>query len=303
MRRLARFYFLDIRKGLLFQWKRFLVGAFLVAGITVLNAVYIDYCIGLAPAQDFGSFRVSSGDLLVSLCAGMDFYYPNQSMPFPLPVAWMFLILLFLSLTLDYPLSDLNSVGSSCLVVGSSRVMWWLAKCLWVVTVVFACCLVAVALVSVLTFANGGVLSLSAHAEVLRLFSFNPESLKGAPWDMGMFFAVFFIVLCSFALLQLFLSLLTHPVVGFSRMAVLLFLSAYFDSGYLLGEYLMAARSSVFVGGGFRRAWESHSRHCWVCGPLVSVCCFSIGATFWGRRGNDLSSRGKQNDWWAVGPG
>ena len=250
MKNLLRFYLLDLRKGLVFQWKRILLCSVLVAGLIVLNAAYIDFYISNIPEVS-DSFRLTYGDLFLSLFAGIDFYYPGSGIPFVLPVEWMFLILLVLYITLDYPLSDLYSVGANSLVAGSSRSMWWLAKCLWVITLVMVFYCIILLLVLFITLASGGILSFQIHSEVPQVLAFNVGNLKEAPWDVVAFFTAVPVVLCSLASLQLFMSLLIHPVPSFVCIAIVLFLSAYCSADFLVGEYLMAARSSVFISGGF----------------------------------------------------
>lgn len=250
VKKLLRFYLLDLRKGLVSQWKRILICAVLITFLLVLNVGYIDFYISNTP-EAADSFRLTFGDLSLSLFAGIDFYYPGSGVPFVLPVEWMFLILLVLYITLDYPLSDLYSVGVNSLIAGSSRSMWWLAKCLWVITSVMVFYCIILLLVLFITLVSSGILSFQIHSEVPQALAFNVGNLKEAPWDVMTFFIVVPVFLCSLASLQLFMSLLIRPVPSFVCMAIVLFLSAYCSTDFLAGEYLMAARSSVFIVDGF----------------------------------------------------
>ena len=249
VKKLLRFYLLDLRKGLISQWKRILVCVVLIAGLLVLNMAYIDFYISNAP-EATTSFRLTFGDLLLSLFTGIDFHYPSSGVPFVLPVEWMFLVLLILYVTLDYPLSDLHAVGINSLVMGSSRGMWWLAKCLWIITLVVVFYFIILALTLFITLTSDGILSFQIHPEVPQALAFNVGNLIEAPWDMGVFLIAIPVVLCSLALVQLFLSLLIQPVISFACMTVILFLSAYCSTEFLIGEYLMAARSNVFIADG-----------------------------------------------------
>lgn len=58
------------------------------------------------------------------------------------------------------------------------------------------------------------------------------------------------VVLCSLSLLQLFLSIFLRPSISFLSMILLLIASAYAQTWYLPGNYLMFVRWGGFVEGG-----------------------------------------------------
>lgn len=132
MSKVFRCLVLDLKKGTISQWKRYLVCFIAILGLLYINDVYISWSAPFYGADSFSTLSPSLGELIISLYGGMDFYYPDSGMPFSMPVEWMFVVLLVLFLSLDYPLSDLSSTGQNALVMSSSRTAWWLAKCFWV---------------------------------------------------------------------------------------------------------------------------------------------------------------------------
>lgn len=252
MKQMIRYFVLDIRKGTVMKWRLYAAYFLLVLGLSFLNETYYEWSILFGPDNAMTSFPLSLGDLLIVLFAGRDVYYPTSGMPFWLPVSWMFIVLMALYLTLDYPSFDLRSVGTNTLVRGKSRTAWWIGKSLWVIASVLLFCLLVLLAAVVVVVINGGELSLGVHTELPQVLGFNLAGLTGSPWDVGLFLLSIPVLLCSLCLVQMFLSFVIHPLPSFGCMAVILFLSAYFDLELLPGEYLMAARNAIFEVGGFR---------------------------------------------------
>lgn len=254
MTQVIRYFAIDMRKGTVSQWRRFAFCLAAVFILAVLNQVYCCWFIAFGSDGGAAIKPLSFGESFVVLFSGMDFYYPGNGVPFSLPVEWMFVVLLALFLTLDYPLSDLEAVGANALVAGGSRSAWWVAKCLWVLAGVVAfCCSVFVA-VALATLVMGGGFSLDIRADLLVALAFDTGGLTASSWDIVPFFVSVPLLLCALCLVQLLLSFIVRPLVGFGCMAALLFCSAYYANVLLPGEYLMAARSVVFLVDGYQIA-------------------------------------------------
>ena len=238
----------DVSKSLpLLKW-RFLVCFIVALTLSVLSVRYAQFYYSISDPAAVVSFTL--GDAIVNLFAGRSTYYPSEAEPFVLPATWMTVVLLMLFATLDYPWSDLGSTGSASILACGSRSVWWLAKCAWVVIVILLLCLTVIAACTLAVLATGGSLSFDVSTNVPFYLLFDIYSLKESPWDFVSFAAALPIVLCALGLLQLHIALVLRPLPAFGVMAVLLILSAYFTHPLIVGEYLMAARSAVFLVDG-----------------------------------------------------
>lgn len=252
MSKVFRCLVLDLKKGTISQWKRYLVCFIAILGLLYINDVYISWSAPFYGADSFSTLSPSLGELIISLYGGMDFYYPDSGMPFSMPVEWMFVVLLVLFLSLDYPLSDLSSTGQNALVMSSSRTAWWLAKCFWVLFMVIIFCFIVLLAALLITLCMGGSLSLDISSTFPSILAFNTSNLTTPAWNIGSFLVAVPIWLCALCLVQLFLSLAIRPLPAFGCIAVFLFLSAYYANPLLPGEYLMAARSAIFLMDGYQ---------------------------------------------------
>lgn len=251
MSKMLRFFVLDLRKGIASLWRRY---ALCFAGVIVLSLLDQSYYPWFVSFGADGALAdpLSFGEVLISLFSGIKPYSPNSGVPFTIPFEWLFLVLMALYLVLDYPLSDLESTGTNTLVAGSGRSAWWAAKCFWAFVAIslFAVLVAASALFA--TLVAGGDLSLGVRAEVVSALNYDTGSLTGSSWNILPFLATLFIFLYALALTQMFLSLIAGPLPSFCCLAALLFFSAYYTNGLFPGEYLMAARSTVFLAEGFQ---------------------------------------------------
>lgn len=100
---------------------------------------------------------------------------------------------------------------------------------------------------------SGGVLSLGVTELAASLLKITAEVYLHPPWPLLELFGAAFLATLSLSAVQLLVSLILGPAVAFAVSASALFLSAFFLRSWLVGNYLMAARSSSFAeleGGG-----------------------------------------------------
>lgn len=166
------------------------------------------------------------------------------------PAAWMLLVSLMAFSTLRFPFEGLRGEGGLVLVLSGSRVAWWVATCVWTILVVLA--MWGSCLLSLLAWvlSTSGRLSWEISSFTPFLLQFDVGSLCPTPWPMAAFLGSAILVSCAVCLVQLLLATLLHPLVAYGLTLGYLFLSIFLQRSWLLGNYLMAARSGQFLEGG-----------------------------------------------------
>lgn len=242
MKTLLTLISLDLKKGFKFC-KLKLSLAFMALLILAL------LCISYFEGPDY----LSLGDTLIYLLSGITFYEPDpqRDFPFTIPNTWLVVFLLCSYITLEYPFEDLEGQGEISVLVSGSKTKWWLSKCIWVVLATISYLLVLMLAAALGTLIANGSLSLEVHPETLQGIKEFENNLVEAPWNMPVLLLAVIVVSCSINLIQLFASIVVKPLPAFGAIATLYILSAYFSNPLLLGEYLIAARSTVFVENGY----------------------------------------------------
>lgn len=192
------------------------------------------------------------GDSFIFLLCGTDAYSPDpqRTEPFSMPNAWLMICLLGAFLTLEYPQEDIDTSGEISILLGGSRTSWWLSKCLWVITTTSLFAIEIVIALSISTLILGGTLSIDVCGAAIERTNVFADAIQG-PWNTGLMAFTYFVAICSLNLIQLALSLVIKPIPSFGVTGLILLSSAYFANPLLPGEYLMSARSSLFVSDGF----------------------------------------------------
>ena len=194
--------------------------------------------------------RLTFADNVALIFAGsLPFEYRPGVMFVP-PLGWTLLSMLVLYASLSYPYRDLMGFGQQVLVRENSRVMWLLSKCIWVLLTCLLSC-AAIALTAVLwTFVRGQEFNTLLHSDALYLAAMLMGPFKADTLDGSGFLLCIVVVLSSLSLLQLFLSIFLRPSISFLSMLLLLIASAYAQTWYLPGNYLMFVRWGGFIDGG-----------------------------------------------------
>lgn len=263
--RFSRLIKFDIRNGIIRFWYRYVIVIvfFMLSAVSLWSA---GSAFGLNPAS------FSLGDYYVSAFLGMKEYFYNPRDPFNFPALWMLLFLSVSYLTLNYPYHDLMGSGRHELIESADRSLWWYSKCCWVVisaVLFFAAAIIGMCIVVV---ASGGSLSISLCPEIVSILDFGEEYIPG-PWNISSLIILMPLATISLCLLQLALSLIMKPIFSFAFTVSLLFFSAYFNVPFLLGNYLMVARSNIFIPMGTDFTW----------GLIISFC-FSFLAILLGKK-------------------
>lgn len=204
-------------------------------------------CIALFVKNGMHGSELSLADYLLYLFGGMETFTPDISTPFRFPAPWMLIMLLILFVVLGYPHRSLSGIGQHAMILSGSRVTWWIAMCAWTLcclAIVFA---VAGAVAAVWTGATGGGFSLQTSEGFPALILSGKSGVPYPQASVSLLLSVP-VVVAALSFLQLVVTLAVGPSAAFVLMIVYLFAGSYFDSTFLLGNFAMAARSSVYIG-------------------------------------------------------
>lgn len=252
-----------MKEGTLLRWKQGLitVGLFLLF-ITIFNQQVVLF-------KDAG--KIGFFDYLMELFKGIEVYRPDSQTQFSVPGIWMFLLLYLFFKVNSYPFSDAHSYGQQVLMRSTSRTKWWLSKCLWLISEVFVFYLIGYLILGFATIFSGtSFFSLNHYINenITQITSANTNILKLI--STVLFLPI--VVSISIALMQLTISFaMNSPVIGYIFSVVLLVASAYKCNSFLIGNYLMLKRNSLFISDGVSTA----SGYC-IC-VVFSILAIIIG--------------------------
>lgn len=262
MRRFLICLKLDVSEGMRVIWSR------LALAIPLALLSYASLRIIAASNPSYDGFIPTSGESILTLIAGMQAYVPRDGQLFTPPITWLLLLMLMEYVVLTYPYGNLMGYGRYELLALGSRWSWWLSKCAW-------CCLAALAFVVlscgtafVVPLVLGSPISFDVTPASFDILNFDLASIPTGPYNFTPIILEFLTVSMGISLLELLASLVFRPIWAYVAMAALLMASAFLTTPLLLGNYLMAARSSTFVLGGLE--------------PLVGIvigCALTVVAT------------------------
>lgn len=258
----ARFLRMHLTHGLRSIWPRLTLVACMAAMAFVLSYAVV---VIKAPAT---KGALTLGESLLCMWRGMLPFVADHGEQFQFPMAWFALLAAMAYAVLDYPVRDLACMGTRLIVAGQSRWSWWWAMAAWLVAMAGLCWLITVSVAIAATAFTGGawtwkvrpvvalVLSAgrnNATYEANQLFdgSTGTFASTGEPmFDIVPFMLAALVALAALFVLQMVVSFALHPVVGLAGTMAVLFFSAYFTQRWLLGNYLMAARTQEFMRAG-----------------------------------------------------
>ena len=237
------YYRVDCSEGIRKLWRCCL--------LSVIMFLLLNYALDLRVQSQQFELTPTFAERISSMVTGGVSHAYQANAPFSPPIDWFALVLLAMYLSIWYPFRSLYGFGKQLIVAGSSRWQWWLAKCCWVVTVI--CIFFALGIVTTLivTLVDGGAFSLVVTKDFFELYRLEGVLSNNPGSSLPLFLVSIPIVMSACALTQLVISLFVHPIAGYIYSIVLMFLSAYFASPWLLGNYAMLIRSNCAIEHGF----------------------------------------------------
>lgn len=252
-----------------------------IAAVTVANLVY---AYGLSSVYGVRTDTLGFADNLALVFAGSAPFEPRPGVMFVPPLGWLFLILLILYTTLDYPTESLHGFGLQALVRCRARSLWWVSRFILVAAVTAFSLLVVVCSVVIWSLVVSSSFSAVIHGESLQLANLAPWFLKAAEADALPFFIGLLFAFEALAFAQAAVGFVLGSSVSFVVLMSYLICSAYARHWALLGNALMLLRWGGIVKEGIAAGSSVLSSI-----GLMSLC-LSLGG-LWFRRA-DLIEKG-----------
>lgn len=236
----------DLYNGIILQWPKFVITVVLFVVLAYIH--YLDIEIVNVSAKYNFTEQPTVGDYFIAFLFGREKYVVSEIPDaFEVPVLWFAIYLWFLFITLSYPYTDLTGYGKYLIVLSKRRGIWWLSKCIWGITTSCIYTVIALLITTITSIFFGAEPSLRISSYLPTYLGINPTLLLSPPWNIKPLLLMFVLASISLCMMQLVLSLCIKPLFSYSVMSIYLLVGTYFQSPFLLGNYLMAARSEYFV--------------------------------------------------------
>lgn len=203
----------------------------------------------------------------------------TASSDFFLPINWLLVMAGCLLLNFDYFLSDITNAGQQVIIRSTSRIRWYISKCIWNCssTLLFFC--IGWITVAIFTVLTNGELTIEASPEVCQfIFSSIVSEVNDPITSVSMkqyIISVLLLPMLSIAslnLLQMTLSLYIKPILSFILVMCVLIISLFWYSPFALANSAMLLRSGQFVADGI------NTEHAAIIGFCVLLICMALGS-------------------------
>jgi hypothetical protein len=258
----------------------------------IMNAMFYGACRNLSLIADAeGWMNVSPEastitDRMAYIFQGMPVYIPSPDNPFRIPIFWAIFQILIALLVATYPANDLKHYAIHVLYRARSKMLWWNVKCVWVISTVAAFYLLCL-FVAFLSTVLVGEISFAPNSEIEAIV--NGLDISSVGWgELCMAMVLPLLVSATLSLLQMLLSFVLQPIVGFLIIVSYLTVSVYLSTPFLIGDYSMLLRNGLFYPEG-----QSSSQMFAIC-AVISLVTIAIGNIYFRRM--DLLDNRKDSD-------
>ncbi|MBD5134517.1 MAG: hypothetical protein HDT39_00930 [Lachnospiraceae bacterium] len=170
---------------------------------------------------------------------------------FVFPVMWIILFLFISYLSLEYPIGNLTGHGMQIITRTTSRREWWISKCIWVIESTLMCFFILYMTLWVLCMVFGIDISLQfsdyVNEKILEM-NFVQDVSKNEIILLIFVFPVFTAVTIN--LIQLCLGMFFKKIYCFAIIAIILFVSTYYNTPIMVGNYAMIKRNILCISNG-----------------------------------------------------
>lgn len=203
----------DIHNGILRKWRPYSLCFLIVILLDTILYVILQNA-GVTNSEILNA-KLTLGDYILYPLAGMRRYIPEDNLPFVFPALWLFIILYFSYITLNYPNDDLHGFGINTLILSKKRSYWWLSKCCWLFFSVFIYFVIICISSLLFTVISKGEISLNISEFMPQILQLNLRELTAPPWDITKSLCLVPLTVFSVCLIQMLLSLFIKPLLSF----------------------------------------------------------------------------------------
>lgn len=156
-------------------------------------------------------------------------------------------------ITAAYPAQGISVQGQQ-VFLRTSRVKWWLSKCIWCIascTLYFACEMIAIIGTAILTPVTFGLNNTPEITAFLFSEVLCGETISLTPASVILYALILpFVTLTAVCMLQTLLNLVVRPAISFLICFVTYIAAAYFPIEWLVGNGAMVMRYQLFDANG-----------------------------------------------------
>lgn len=234
----------DWHYGTLCEWKKFLP-VFLIMVFSCIRLSVIFY-----RGQDVLEWKevLSIGDFVFWNFKGMEIVTDFKNSFFVLDGIWIFFHIYLAYIIGFYPSRDMKNNNHILMIRSERRACWWIGKCIWSLSNVFiyyVTAFAAIYLSAVVLGKNGWAVQEQVMKKLYEIEFYNSDTICMYAACIG----ISFMISAGISFVQMTVSLILNPVVGFSIAAAVLTISVYVFNLYLPGNYLMLLRNEMYLPG------------------------------------------------------
>lgn len=235
----------DITNGIIHQWKKLLLLALVYA--IIIGEFVVTYTLKKIDVA------YTTGDLFLWIFKGMDWITKTQQ-NIEIPTAYILPNVLIGFIIGNYPFKDINGYGGLVLMRTGEKSIWWISKCIWAILVAVISYSIMIVEVVIISLVNGRV-SLDTNPTVeIKVSGYDRtivESNNQLTKLIIVVVLVSFITTIALNLIQILVSQILGPIIGYIVIISILIVSIFARSFFVVGNGFMAIRSNLYsVNGG-----------------------------------------------------
>lgn len=234
----------DWHRGTICEWKKFI--PILVVMCFSCIRLWVVYAQGREMLGWWGELSV--GDFMFWNFKGMKVVRDLKNSFFVLDGVWIFFHLYLAYVIGFYPFRDMKNNSHLLLIRSEKRICWWLGKCTWVMSNVLVYYIITFLIIvfwALMLGENEWAVQEQIMKNMYEITEFEHGSIVMYTACMGLSA----LISMGISLIQMTVSVILNPIVGFGVTAAILVTSVYVFHPFLPGNYMMLLRNKMFLMG------------------------------------------------------